>query len=306
LAREVMLHRFTRSYGQPIQMTDTLSKTIGSETPGSKTPGSKSPGSKTQVSKKSRFGHPVYRFETIDTTMKEAAARAENGEPEGTLIVADQQTSGRGRLGRAWVSEPAVGLYFSLVLRPPAAAARSSVLTLALGLGVARGIGEACGVQCDIRWPNDVLLNDKKCCGILVESVAESGSLRYAIAGIGINVNQAAMPPELADIATSLRMETGCEYLRETVLEAVLKHCERYYEMFIERGAQPVVEAFSRTSSYVRGKTVVVELGDSRIYGTTAGLDPSGVLLLKREDGSIEAILAGSVRPWTKSGEEGL
>jgi len=262
--------------------------------------------SKTPRSKKSRFGQPVYRFETIDTTMKEATTRAENGAPEGTLILADQQTAGRGRLGRTWVSEPGVGLYFSLVLRPPVAAARSSVLTLALGLGAARGIGEACSVQCDIRWPNDVLLNDKKCCGILVESAAESGSLRYAIAGVGINVNQAAMPADLAGIATSLRIETGCEYLRETVLEAVLKHCERYYEMFIERGAQPVVEAFSRASSYVRGEKVVVELGDSQLYGTTAGLDPGGVLLLEREDGSIEPILAGSVRPWSKPGEEGL
>ena len=257
-------------------------------------------------SKKPRFGRPLYRFETIETTMTEAAARAEAGAAEGTLILADQQTAGRGRWGRSWVSEPGVGLYFSLVLRPPAGAARSTVLTLALGLGVARGIGEACIVSCDIRWPNDVLLNDKKCCGILVESAAEGASLRYAIAGVGINVNQAAMPGELSDIATSLRIETGREYLREALLEAVLKHCERYYEMFLERGAQPVVEAFSRASSYVRGKKVVVELGGSRIYGTSAGLDPGGVLLLEREDGSLEPILAGSVRPWNKPGEEGL
>ena len=257
-------------------------------------------------SRKPRFGQPVYRFETIDTTMTEATIHAEDGAAEGTLILADEQTSGRGRLGRSWVSEPGVGLYFSLVLRPPAEAARSSVLTLALGLGVARGIGEACGVQCDIRWPNDILLNDKKCCGILVESAAEGDLLRYAIAGMGINVNQAAMPPEIADIATSLRIETGCEYLKEAVLEAVLKHCERYYEMFIERGAQPVVEAFSRASSYVRGKKVVVELGDSRTYGTTAGLDPGGVLLLECEGGSIEPVLAGSVRPWSERDGEGL
>ena len=257
-------------------------------------------------SKSTRFGRPVYRFETLDTTMKEAAIRAEDGAAEGTLILADQQTSGRGRWGRTWVSEPGVGLYFSLVLRPPVAAARSSVLTLALGLGAARGIAEACGVPCDIRWPNDVLLNDKKCCGILVESAAESSSLRYAIAGVGINVNQAAMPPDLSEIATSLRVETGCEYLRETVLQAVLKHCERYYEMFLERGAQPIVNAFSRASSYARGKKVVVELGDSRVYGSTAGLDPGGVLLLEQEDGSIEPILAGSVRPWNKPGQEGL
>jgi BirA family transcriptional regulator, biotin operon repressor / biotin---[acetyl-CoA-carboxylase] ligase len=197
---------------------------------------------------KPTFGQPVFRFDGIDSTMREAAERAEAGSPEGTLVVADRQTAGRGRLGRAWVSEPGVGLYFSLILRPPVPAAQSAVLTLALGLGVARGIGEACGRQCDIRWPNDVLLNEKKCAGILVEMSGGGESVLHAIAGIGINVNHKSLPPELAATATSLRIETGCEYVLETVLAAVLSNTERYYGMFLERGAPAVTDAFARAS----------------------------------------------------------
>ena len=245
-----------------------------------------------------RFGIHVFRHESIDSTMREAAERAETGAPEGTVVIAAEQTAGRGRLGRSWVSQPGVGLYFSLVLRPPVPAAQSAVLTLALGLGAARGIGEACGQRCDIRWPNDVLLNDKKCCGILVEMAAGAERVEYAIAGIGINVNSASMPEDLAPIATSLRIETGCEFVLDVVLQAVLRHCERYYGMFLERGSPSIIEAFSRASSYARGKKVVVENGDSRLCGTTAGLDLSGVLRLECKDGRIEPVLAGSVRPW--------
>jgi BirA family biotin operon repressor/biotin-[acetyl-CoA-carboxylase] ligase len=255
------------------------------------------------MSRKSRFGYPVFHLKTTDTTMREAAEWAERNAPEGTLITADEQTAGRGRLGRLWVSEPDVGIYFSLILRPPVAASRAPLLTLALGLGVSRGIGEAAGLQCDLRWPNDVLLNGKKCSGILVESNADNDILRYAIVGVGINVNNASLPPEVSATATSLRIETGCEYLRETVLDTVLRHMERYYEMFLERGAPAIIEAFTRASSYVRGRKVVVESSGSRLVGTTAGLDPSGVLLLEQPGGRVEPILAGSVRPWTEDNE---
>ncbi len=246
---------------------------------------------------KPTFGQTILRFNSIDSTMREANARAEAGASEGTVILAGEQTAGRGRLGRSWISAPDVGLYFSLILRPRVPSAQSVVLTLAMGLGVARGIGEACGRICDIRWPNDVLLNNKKCSGILVEMSGAGNQVDHVIVGVGVNVNQASMSPELSSIATSLRIETGCEYPLETILGAVLKHSERYYGMFLERGAAAITDAFARASSYVLGRAVVVENADSHIYGTTAGLEPSGVLRLRREDGVIEPILAGSVRP---------
>ena len=136
---------------------------------------------------------------------------------------AEEQTAGRGRLGRSWVSERGVGLYFSIILRPEIPAAQAPVLTLAIGLGVARGIGEVCGRQCDLRWPNDVLLNEKKVSGILVEMESDRDRVRHVIAGVGINVNNSAMPPELAPIASSLKIETGCEFLLDVVRDHVLK-----------------------------------------------------------------------------------
>jgi BirA family biotin operon repressor/biotin-[acetyl-CoA-carboxylase] ligase len=178
------------------------------------------------------------------------------------------------------------------------APAQAAVITLAVGLGIARGIGEAAGRQCDIRWPNDVLLNEKKCCGVLVDLASGQDRVEYAIAGFGINVNQESMPPDLAGIATSLRIETGCEFVREVVLDAVLKHTERYYDMFLERGKPPVLEAFSRASTYVRGRRVAVETGDRTLTGTTAGLNPAGLLLLETDDGRVEPVLTGSVRRW--------
>ncbi len=244
------------------------------------------------------FGDPRFDFDSIDSTMTEAVLRAEDGIEEGAMVIADRQTAGRGRLGRSWISEPGVGLYFSLVLSPPVPPEHSAVLTLAMGLGVARGLAEACGAAFDIRWPNDVLLNEKKCCGILVETAAEAGSLRYAVVGIGINVNQPSMPEEIAAIATSLHIETGRPCDREEVLASVLRSLESYYALFCEQGAGAIIARFAEASSYVSGKVVMVDAPGGPVQGTTAGLDSSGVLLLRKEDGSTEPILAGSVRPW--------
>jgi BirA family biotin operon repressor/biotin-[acetyl-CoA-carboxylase] ligase len=247
---------------------------------------------------KLRFGQNVLRLDVTDTTMREAAEWAQRSAPEGTLILAEEQTAGRGRLGRTWISQRGQGIYGSLILRPQMPPAQATVLTLVAGLGVARGIGEAAGRQCDIRWPNDVLLNEKKCCGVLVELFAEQDRVEYAIAGFGINVNQESMPPDLAATATSLRIETGCEFVRDAVLDAVLKHTERYYDMFLQRGKAAILEAFCRASTYVRGRRVIVETGDRTLAGTTAGLDSAGLLLLETGPGRVEPVLAGSVRRW--------
>jgi BirA family biotin operon repressor/biotin-[acetyl-CoA-carboxylase] ligase len=244
-----------------------------------------------------KLGSPAHRFPSIASTMIEAQRLAQEGAAEGTLVLADTQTAGRGRLGRSWMSEPGRGLYFSLILRPRLPAPKLPLLTLALGLGVAEGIEKACKVECDLRWPNDVLLDGKKCCGILVETSSEPDGPSYLIAGVGINVNHPAMPPDLAEIATSLRIETGCEYDREDVLHAVLRGTERYYGIFLDDGPNQIVAALTEKSSYVFDKEVSVINGDSATFGTTAGLDPSGVLLLRLPDGRTVPVLAGSVRP---------
>jgi BirA family biotin operon repressor/biotin-[acetyl-CoA-carboxylase] ligase len=162
---------------------------------------------------------------------------------------------------------------------------------------VARGIGRACGRQADIRWPNDVLLGGKKCCGILVDLTANGERARHVIVGVGVNVNQQSFPPELEDIATSLSRETGVEWAREVVLDSILAELEKFYDMFLQRGSGAVVEAFTRASSYVQGRRVEVESAAQSIRGVTAGLDERGILLVRQEDGLIVPVLAGGVRP---------
>lgn len=243
---------------------------------------------------------PREHFASIDTTMRLAHERAESGAPEGLVISADEQTAGRGRLGREWLSRPGDGLYFSLLLRPPVSPARALTLTLACGLGVARGLGRTSGVKCDLRWPNDVMIADKKLAGILVESAAEEARLKHVVVGVGLNVNHAELPPDLEEIATSLRIETGCEWARDLVLQSVLEELDRYYSLFLDRGAPAVVEAFTRASSYVKGKEVRIEGAGPQVEGVTAGLSADGMLLLRTADGTISPVVAGSVRPLTR------
>ncbi|MBI3696216.1 MAG: biotin--[acetyl-CoA-carboxylase] ligase [Acidobacteria bacterium] len=245
------------------------------------------------------LGRPIHYYASIDTTMRRAAELAEAGEPGGAVVLAEEQTAGRGRLGRSWHSEPEAGLYFSLILRPPLEAAQVSVVTLALGLAAGRAIHRVTSRPCDLRWPNDVLLGERKCCGILTELAAEGERVRYILAGIGVNVNHAAFPAQLAATATSLRLETGCEYSREALLIEILKETDRYLQILVERDAPAIVELFTRASSYAAGKRVVVVNGTVETSGRTTGITSAGTLLLERDDGSVAPILAGSVRPAT-------
>ena len=155
---------------------------------------------------------------STSSTMKDASALAAKGEPHGTVVVAEEQTAGMGRHGHRWHSEFGGGLYMSIILRLSEA---KPILTMALGLAVQRAINDFTGLSTDLRWPNDLLLNERKLAGILVQS-AEGGAL---IAGIGVNVNQVGFPDELRGIATSLRIETGVEHVKEDLLDRVVAEC---------------------------------------------------------------------------------
>ncbi len=233
--------------------------------------------------------------------MRVASAWARSGCPEGTVVTADQQTAGRGRLGRSWLSKPNQGLYLSLVLRPTCGPGEAPLLTLAVGLGVHEALEEVAGVSCDIRWPNDILIRERKCCGILVEMETEKSAASHVIVGVGINLNQEEFPSELASIATSLRIETNRPWSREEVQAPLLDAMGRAYDLYLARGPQPILKAFQQASSYTAGRRVVVEgvPGKSNIArrGVTAGLDASGRLLLRDCRGRVAPIVAGSVRP---------
>lgn len=233
-----------------------------------------------------RRAFPEKRIEyrlAVDSTMN-AAERLEPGD----VVVAEEQTTGQGRHGHSWHSEPGNGIYCSVVLAP------SPALTLALGLAAQNAISEATGLYCDLRWPNDLMLGGRKVAGVLAQ-----GSDGRAIAGIGINVNHTSFPPELAGEAISLRewgprgaAEARPELSREDILIALLRAVDLYAAL----PRAEILRRFTQSSSYARGRRVVVERSEGAIEGVTAGLDPAGFLIVRGDDGTDTLILAGGVR----------
>jgi BirA family transcriptional regulator, biotin operon repressor / biotin---[acetyl-CoA-carboxylase] ligase len=231
----------------------------------------------------------ILRLSTTASTMRDASTLAASGCAHGTAVVAEEQTAGIGRHGHSWHSEPRAGLYLSVVLRLPET---SPILTLALGLATVDAIRNVAGVVCDLRWPNDVLAGGRKVAGIIVQ-MADSA----AIAGIGINVNHPQFPPDLAELATSLKIQTGRAIDKELLLESLLRSIDDCCEILRSGGNAALLSMFSTASSYVSGKRVKVDLGERTIEGVTVGLDDAGFLRVKRADGVVETILAGGVRP---------
>lgn len=241
----------------------------------------------------SRFpARAIHWFPSLPSTMTEAARLAAAGCPSGTLVGADEQTAGVGRHGHSWHSERETGLYVSIVLRLPVKAADLPPVTLALGLAAASAITEVSGVATDLRWPNDVLLPEKKCAGILVQLQEKA-----IVAGIGINVNQPEFPPDLTPIATSLRIQSGRMQSREQLLIALLDAIDTNCDLLCDDGKEAILRMFSHASSYVAGRRVIVDLDGKAVTGITAGLNPDGFLKLRGDDGSDHLILAGGVRP---------
>ena len=221
-------------------------------------------------------GRVIDYFASVDSTMHAAAGRA-----PGYVVIAGEQTAGQGRHGHGWHSAAGSGLYCSLVLE------RRPVLTLTLGLATADALARAAGVECDLRWPNDVMLGGKKVAGILVQL---SGAT--AVAGIGINLHHTAFPADLEAIATSLKTHTDQEPDAAGVLIALLRAVDRY----APESPENILHLFTRASSYACGRRVRVEQADGIIVGTTAGLDVSGFLMVRKDDGTDTLIVAGGVR----------
>jgi BirA family biotin operon repressor/biotin-[acetyl-CoA-carboxylase] ligase len=225
-------------------------------------------------------GRPIDYHQSIDSTMLAAAGR-----PLGTVVLAGAQTAGQGRHGHSWHSEAGGGLYCSLVLEP------AQVLTLALGLATQTAILEATGIACDLRWPNDVMLGGKKLAGILVQLVDGK-----AIAGIGINLNQTAFPAGLAADATSLKLHDAGTDGTFPDATGILIALLRAVDSFTKEDQDSILRLFTHASSYAAGRRVTVHQPGGVITGTTAGLDPSGFLIVRKDDGTDTLILAGGVR----------
>jgi len=244
-----------------------------------------------------QFVGRVLHFPSAGSTNTLALEAAQAG-AGGGVWVADVQTVGRGRGGHAWHSAAGDGLYVSALLTSQLPLARALWLSLATGLATQAAIAEITGLAPDIRWPNDLLLGDRKCGGILVETAVDSQAqaLRYAVIGVGINVNHEAFPPELEALATSLRRESGRVWAREALLVALLRALDKEARL-LDTDRPDVLERFAAASSWVRGKRV--QVGEGGGYtGVTSGLNADGFLLVKGDDGVHHTVLSGGVRAY--------
>ncbi|MDP3029220.1 MAG: biotin--[acetyl-CoA-carboxylase] ligase [Deltaproteobacteria bacterium] len=242
----------------------------------------------------------IHYLPTTGSTNNVARDLAEKGAPEGTIVIAESQTKGRGRLDRTWHSPPGAGLYFSIVLRPQLDPSDLPKITLLAGIAVAESIEETTGLHPLIKWPNDLLLADKKVAGILTELYGDITS-PYVILGIGINVHtrREEFLPELQEIATSLAMVGGQNISRTRLLQAVLEHLEKWYELFKKGVFQPILDAW-RKRCVIIGAHVKILSGEKELEGTVVDVDVGGALLLRDQSGQIQRILSGEVIRWEK------
>ena len=242
-------------------------------------------------------GKHIHHYYKIGSTNTEAMQAAAGGAPEGSVFLAEEQLAGRGRSAHVWHSARSTGIYCSVILRPVMPPSDALMFSLAAGLAVRDAVAEiAPQLLADLKWPNDLLLGDKKFCGILTEMNAEATRVRYLVVGIGINVNQAKFPPELGEIATSLKIETGTEWSRVELCVALLKSLDREYRNLIDNsdGRDAILRRFETNSSSVRGRKVWVE-EDERLTGITEGLDERGFLRVRTEQ-ELRTVLSGTVR----------
>jgi BirA family biotin operon repressor/biotin-[acetyl-CoA-carboxylase] ligase len=241
------------------------------------------------------FAGKLHFSPATDSTNSDALQAARSAAPHGSVYFADEQRAGRGRGDHAWHSAAGEGLYVSLLLRPPIPALRLPLLPLAAGLAVADAIRAVAGLTVDLRWPNDLMIGDRKTGGILVESKISGGAVDFAVVGIGMNVHQESFDFDLATPATSLDLETGQRVSRQHLLVALLKSLEREALGLADSAAGVTIPArVEQASSWIRGRRVEVH-GPQACTGVTAGLDEHGFLLVRTVDGLV-TVQTGGIR----------
>lgn len=246
------------------------------------------------------IGRTLYHFYSVDSTNAFAARLLEHGHkvPEGTAIVAESQTAGRGRLGRSWHSEREAGLYFSMVLFPKAPPSLAPLFTLGAAVAMHNAVESYAGLDIDIKWPNDLLINGKKVCGILSEIQAEVDLVKTLIIGVGLNANHERLPEDIAVRATSLRIASGRIQSRIEILVEFFEQFERIYMDFERKGPRGIIDQWTRFSSFANGRKIEIHDGVRRIAGTTRGLNPLGALRIEQRGGRIEEVYSGDVVSW--------
>ena len=243
------------------------------------------------------IGREILFFPEVDSTNTKAREHSLKGAGEGVVILAESQSKGKGRLGRQWQSPPGVNLYASIILRPYISPAVAQQITLLAGVAGANALARATGLDARIKWPNDIFVHGKKVAGILSEMEAEGLRTRFIVLGVGVNVNweKEGVPPEIREIATSLRAEAGCEFSRAKVAAEILEELEREYALFLEEGFSSRLREEWNHLSWVNQKWATITMMEKKFEGQVLGLDTDGALLLMDREGRIQRFIAGDV-----------
>ena len=242
------------------------------------------------------MGKTIHHFETLDSTNSRAYQLALAGAGEGELVIAESQSKGRGRLGREWFSPPFLNLYLSVILRPNIPPQQASLITLMAAVATSDAIEKFSGLHPSIKWPNDILMGNRKLAGLLNEIHSETDRIHFVILGMGINLNvdKGKMPREIQRLATSLKEEMGETVSRKNFLQCLLSEVEKWYSVFLRKGGGAILKAW-RERARIEGKTVKVTSFGETLVGTAVGVDSDGALILKTRNGERKRVVAGDV-----------
>lgn len=243
-------------------------------------------------------GSRIICLDETDSTNLQACRLADDNAAEGLVVIADRQSSGKGRMGRKWESPGGVNLYASILLRPPVLPFEAPKLTFLSAVAVCRAIQYCTGLQPTVKWPNDVLLNGAKVAGLLNEMSSETDQVHYVVLGIGVNLNMRSeqFPDDLRYPATSLALASGVHVSRLDFTRALLRQIDSLYQVYLARGSAPILSAWSELCD-LTGKTVLVDCNEQQIEGVMTGLAEDGALLVRTKTGKMESVYAGDVRP---------
>ena len=243
-----------------------------------------------------RFGRSILFSREVDSTNKWAKELATYGAGEGTVVIAETQTKGRGRLDREWIS-PTGGLWFSLILRPNLSPTEAVSLTFVAGLAVTEVLREMFDLRAETKWPNDVLVNGRKICGVLAEMNTTGETVNFVVVGVGVNVNfdvENVFPEQLKKVATSLEKELGRKVKLEKLFRALLERLENLYELFIKEGFNLILEEWKNYAGFLACK-VEVSSPTGKMSGLALDVDDEGSLVLRVEDGTVKRVFVGDV-----------
>jgi BirA family transcriptional regulator, biotin operon repressor / biotin---[acetyl-CoA-carboxylase] ligase len=240
------------------------------------------------------IGHKVYYYPSISSTNDEAYRLGMEGAPEGTVVIADMQTKGKGRLQRVWHSPAGTNIYTSIILRPQIKTATAPQISLVAGVAVAELLDQFCPDRVELKWPNDVLINGKKICGILAQMKTEADQVGFVVVGIGINVNirPDQFPVDIVNIATSLSIQTGRENLREDLIISLYENFAKWYKKLLQDGFTSIKERWLHYAAMV-SLNVQVSYFNETLTGKALGIDDSGALILLDPRGATINVTAG-------------